>query len=368
MRKKLFVLFFVCVLSLSSLFANLDYQFDLFSLDPLHKEYFADRARADMSINYLNYFEGVPNKILQDVRVNAEDHDHEVKVWKLRNDLSNGTMMQVKLGETISVARNTISFDNFLSPISFDLSIQALIQSFYTEEFNNGIGYDGIYFYGGTFRIGDVLSLRIGNHHYCSHYGDEVFNLIDKDTTVNSPFNQFNMGYKYIRMNTKVFGISLDLTPSFRIYGEYNIPPKDVYAVRPYMFSPNWIKLNGVAINDYPDSYKARIINVGFEFSTLIFKKLGKTTLGYDLHMYEEGKIIYDHENGGIVTFDEDAPWELEHNVVIAQNINDTTSIELEYHNGRSPFNNFYFLHTSYIGISLRFNPFNTLTAFSTKK
>ena len=78
-------LYSVCILSL---FANVDYQFDLFSLDPLHKEYFADRARADMSVVYLNYFEGVPDIILQDVAVNAIDHDHEVQVWKLKREVS----------------------------------------------------------------------------------------------------------------------------------------------------------------------------------------------------------------------------------------------------------------------------------------
>ena len=357
-------LYSVCILSL---FANVDYQFDLFSLDPLHKEYFADRARADMSVVYLNYFEGVPDIILQDVEVNAIDHDHEVQVWKLKRDLFDNSMMQVKLGETISIARNTITFDNLFSPIAFDLSMQALIQSFYTEGFDNGIGYDGIYFYGGTFRIGDILSMRIGKHHYCSHYGDQVFNLIDKDTNVNPDFDEFNMGYKYIRMNTNVFSLSLDITPSFRIYGEYNIPPKDVYAVRPNMFAPNWITRNGVSINDYPDSYKARIVNVGFEFSYPLFKKLGDTTIGYDLHMYEEGKVEYDHENGGIVTFNEDAPWELEHNFKIAQQLNDTTSVEIDYHNGRSPFNNFYYLHTEYIAIAIRCNSNATVTLFDSK-
>ncbi len=98
MRKKIFVVLFICVLSLSNLFANFDYQFDLFSLDPLHKEYFADRARADMSINYLSYFEGVPNKILQDVEVDEIDYDHKVQVWNLEKGLIKWNYDASKIG------------------------------------------------------------------------------------------------------------------------------------------------------------------------------------------------------------------------------------------------------------------------------
>lgn len=363
MKKKVIILIFICVLSLSNLVANFDYQFDLFSLNPLHKEYFADRGRADMSIVSQIYLEGFPDRVLQDVIVNDPSYTHEVKVWEFSRDISStNTMMEIKIGETISLFRNTFTFDNFLSPIAFDFSVQALLQSFYADNFNEGIGYDGIYFFGGTFRIGDKISMRIGKHHYCSHYGDSIFKSIQHD------FNEFNVGYKYIRMNAYVLGLSIEPTPNIRVYGEINFPPKDILVLRPNMFAPNWRLSGGSLINpDYPDSYKDRIVNIGVELSYPIFKKLGNTTIGYDLHMYEEGKVIYDHVNGGPVIFDEDAPWELEHNIVIAQDISDSVSLEINYHNGRSPFNNFYFLHSSYIGISFRFNPDNTATIFRTK-
>ncbi len=82
----------------------------------------------------------------------------------------------------------------------------------------------------------------------------------------------------------------------------------------------------------------------------------------------KKGKLFITMKMVDLLLLMKMGPWELEHNAVIAQNVNETTSIELEYHNGRSPFNNFYFLHTSYIGISVRFNPNNTIKLFETNK
>jgi hypothetical protein len=359
LKKRLFVCLLLGLVGLSSTFASVNYKFDWLSLDPLHKEYFADRTRPDLSVNLLFHLEGAPDRVLQD-HYDSTTEQHIVEVFDFSNDsYFDGLMMQYKLGETVSIARSTFTFDSWLSPIAFDLSGQALLQSFYTEGFDDGVGYDGIYFFGTTLRIADVLSMRIGKHHYCSHYGDQIFKAIDKMGA--TALDEFNFGYKYIRMNSYVIGLSIEPTTSFRVYGELNFIPKDIITVRPTMFAPGWFRDSTA---NYPEWYNARIVNVGVEYSYPIFRNLGKTTIGYDLHLYEEGKIDYDHVTGGVATFDEDAPWELEHNVKIAQQFNDTTSLEVAYHNGRSPFNNFFFQHTSIISVGLRYNPNTTLNAF----
>jgi hypothetical protein len=339
-------------------------------LDPLYKDYFADRARPAFSIDYLTFYEGFPDRVLQDKIINGE---HDIKVWTFNRDIKPvNKMVQVSFGETLSLGRNTFTFDNCLSPISFDISMQGLLQSFYQGGFDDNIGFDGIYFVGGTLRIADFISSRIGIHHYCSHYGDSILKSVYKydsanpDFDDNLDFDQFNVGYKYIRMNAYVIGLSIEPSSILRLYAELNFPPKSINVLRPNMFAPNW-KMENVN-SDYPNWYNDRIVNVGVEFTYPIFKNLGNTTLGYDLHMYEEGKIVYDHINGGAVEFDEDAPWELEHNVRIAQDLNQTLSFEVTYHNGRSPFNNFYFQHTSYFSLGLRYNPDNTNTIVSNKK
>ncbi len=369
MNKK-FVSFFVfCVLSMTSLYASVDYKFDLVSFDPLHKEYFADRARPELSINYLYYTEGYPDKVLQDQYIDSEGETNTIKVWNMKSSVLDpqDRMIHLKLGETASLARSTFTFDHWLSPISFDFSMQGLLQEFFLGGFDDNIGYDGIYFFGGTFRIGDVVSMRIGRHHYCSHYGDATIKSIQSEIT-SLGTQDFWLTYKYVRMDAIAIGLSIEPTSNFRVYGELNFPPRWIKSIRPDMFAPNWVVRDGITINpDYPDWYNARIVNVGFEYSNKFFKNLGTTTIGYDLHMYEEGKVQYNLEDGSTIWFDEDAPWELEHNVRIAQELNDTVSIELTYHNGRSPFNNFYFQHTEIWGIGARFNPKSSVTLFDTE-
>lgn len=344
MKKQILICLLLCLMGLSPLYSTYEYDFDMISLDPIHKEYFADRTRPDMSITTQFYLDGIPDRVLQ-------DSDGEMKVFEFGGDFTEtGAQTLIKVGETLSIARSTFTFDSFLSPIAFDFSFQGVLQSFYTNAFNYGIGYDGIYFFGGTFRIGDVLSMRIGQNHYCSHYGEAIYKLVDKKYET---LDDFSLSYKYIRMNPYVIGLSIEPTSFFRVYGEISFPGRDIEVLHPNVFRPSWYDSN----NQYSDDYNARIANVGIELSANIFKNLGKTTIGYDLHMYEEGKVIYNHVTGGDVDFKEDAPWELEHDVRIAQEIGNSLSLEISYHNGRSPFNNFYFLHTELLGFGLRFNP-----------
>jgi hypothetical protein len=375
LKKKSFVFLLSCFFIISSLHADFNYQFDLISLDPLHKEYFADRARPGLSVNALTFFEGFPDRVLQDKAFDTTGNGNydlnKVLVWNFTGDLKpKNQMVEFSLGETMSIGRSTFTFDNWLSPISFDISMQGVIQSFYEGGLNDSIGYDGIYFVGGTLRIADFISTRIGIHHYCSHYGDGTISLI-QDCKVeagsnSSDFDDFWMTYKYVRMNAYVLGLSIEPSPMLRIYGELNFPPKKGLSLRPNMFAPNWIIKSENIINEtYPDWYNARIINLGIELNFPLFENLGNTTLGYDLHMYEEGKVIYDHFNGGAISFDENAPWELEHNIRIAQNLNNRLSFECAYHYGRSPLSSFFFQQSSYLSLGLRFDPQDTITLFN---
>jgi len=367
MSKSRLCILCIVLCSISVLHAGVDYRFDLISFDPLHKEYFADRARPDLSISYLYYQDGYPDRILQD-GWNSETGENIVKVWDFTWDITPvDTMVWLKIGETAAVARSTFMFDHWLSPISFDFTMQGILQEFFTGKFTDNLGYDGIFFTGINARIADVVSIRAGNFHYCSHYGDAIMKVVQY--TSDPSFDDFWITYKYVRMDGVVFGLSIEPTPSFRIYGEYNYPPKDIISIRPDMFAPYWIEKEGKPVNpNYPKSYNARIINVGFEISYPFIKQLGNTTIGYDLHLYEEGKVQYDTVKGGAISFKKDAPWEREHNVRFAQQLNDEISFEITYHHGRSPFNNLYFQHTSYVSVTARFNPRSTVTLYDTDR
>ncbi len=360
MKKRLLLFSVICVFTLSYLYSAVEYRFDLFSIDPLHKEYFADQTRADLSFNFYYFNEGFPDRIVQTKKIG--ENEHKVISWEFeKTPRMENTMVNIKVGETISFIRNSFLFDNYLSPIEFDFSIQGGIQSFYTGDISDSYGFDGIYFFGGTFRIADFISMRIGNHHYSSHYGDASLKPVIAD--IKRPGDQLSISYKYLRMNDFVFGLSVEPTSWLRLYGELKQPTKEVIVFKPLMFAPNWVKYGDNVVNpDYPDSYKNRIVNVGVELSYPIFKKYGNTTIGYNLHMYEQGKIKYEINDGvggveGDVSFDEDSPWELAHDIKIAQTFNPSFSLEVGYHKGRSPHNIYFFQQTSIISLGLRFNP-----------
>jgi hypothetical protein len=174
--------------------------------------------------------------------------------------------------------------------------------------------------------------MRIDRHHYCSHYGVSILKSIQHDYKNNPDFDEFLIIYKYVRMNAYTIGLSNEPTFKLRIYRELNFAPKNIKRARPDMFAPNWVIKNGFCINlDHPDWYNARIINVGIKLNYPIFKDLGNMTIGYDLHMYEEGKVIYDYVKGSTISFNEKAPWKLEHYIRIAQELNKTASLELFY-------------------------------------
>ncbi|MDD4083427.1 MAG: hypothetical protein WC162_01460 [Sphaerochaetaceae bacterium] len=365
MKKRFSICFLLCFFIIFSVFADFGYKLDLLSLDPIYSEYLANRGRAGLSISYLSFSEGFPDKIIQDTFFNKDNTVQKVVVFPFDADIEpKNRMVNLQTGETFGLVRNTFTFDSWLSPISFDFSMQGVLSFFFRGSFDDNIGYDGMYFYGLTCKIGDFISFRFGNHHYCSHYGDAILKQV-QNNTFGQNGNNFWLTYKYVRMQTRLFSISIEPCSWLRIYGEVDYPPRGIYSIRPDMFAPNWIMRDGLYINpEYPDSYNARIVATGIELTFSLFKNLGKTAIGYDLRFYEEGKVKYDHENGGEITFDEDAPWEMEHNIKIAQGLSRTVSVEIAYHNGRSPFNNNFDQHTQYIAIGLRFNPDDTVTLF----
>ncbi|MGD1819189.1 MAG: hypothetical protein ACPKOI_04830 [Pleomorphochaeta sp.] len=369
MKKKLFTSIFLLIFITTSLFANLNYKFEILSLDPIHKGYLADKSCPEFSVNYSSFSEGFPSRILQnDFKWNEEEgrNDYVIEVYDFNGELDPpGSMFNLKIGETLSLGRSTFDFDSFLSPIAFDVTMQGLAHNFYTGAFDGIFSYDSIYFLGFSFRVADKVSMRFGLNHHCSHYGDMMLKLVQKPYGDNPPYSDFNVLYKFLRMNDRCIGLSIEPTKNIRVYGELLYPPRDIDFLRPKMFAPHWKRPD---TNDYPDSYQDRIVYVGVELSYPIFKKLGNTTLAYNVRFYEQGKVKYNIENGSSVWFDEDAPWEREHDIKINQELNQTMSLEANYHYGRSIINNFYFEQTKILSIGVRYNPKSNIVLLDTKK
>ena len=61
-----------------SVFAGFEYELDLFSFDPLYKEYKADKNSANMQFNYIYNFAGFPEYIFQDSKSHNTGYTPEI--------------------------------------------------------------------------------------------------------------------------------------------------------------------------------------------------------------------------------------------------------------------------------------------------
>lgn len=263
----------------------------------------------------------------------------------------------------MSFLRSTFTFYSFLSPFSFDLSFQPVLNLVFEGAMADMIGYDGVFFYGASLSIGDFFSARFGAHHYCNHYGDSVLKRIDK-----AQWNTFWVTYKYVRMDALAVGVSITPLDDLRLYFEYNWLPKNIDSMRPVIFRPSWLD---ISLSDYDEEYQARIINFGVEYSHTFIPSLGKTTLAYGCHMFEDGKIAYRDENGdyytdgSLIHYDPNEPWRVEHSFLINQEFAPTMSFEIGYIYGGSPLNLLYYYEdASWIYFGIKFNPEYTVKGF----
>ena len=240
-RKTLFIIaILACMLSPLSAF---DYRLDLISLTPLYEEYDADNHRASLDFQYGAIYQGYPEGFYQnDTYFPFVDSE----VLRIRPFVATYHM-----GETLSLLKNTFTFDHWLSPIAFDFAFQGSLTGVLEGEVADTIGYDGEYFFGMTMSIADVLSFRFGGSHYCSHYGDGSYKVIATGGGVPSNFDEW---FKYLRMDSMIFGLSIQPVDFVRVYAEIDFATKDT-SVLPYYFEPEWGRASPTAA---PPTRRAR--------------------------------------------------------------------------------------------------------------
>lgn len=357
---KKIISFLLLILIPAFIFAGLDYKLELLSFKPTFTESSADRSRSALDFQYADVYRGYPVEFYQnETRFTLNDEG----AWRVKPFFA-----VYHLGETLSLFRNTFYFDNFLSPISLGLEVHGSLTSVMEGEVADTIGYDGIYFYGISASVADVVAARFGYNHYCSHYGDGTYKYMEKGEAVTPGFSEW---YKYLRMDSLLFGISIKPVEYFRIYGDVSFDMPSTY-VMPEIFSPSWTKY-GARAEDVPDSYNNLIVDVGCEVEYPVFKNLGMTRLSYQMKAYEEGKIVYKEEElaqagRSKAFYDPDRPWEFEHTFNLAQEINDFISFDITWHIGRFMANMYYSTRTSYVSIGARLNYDGGVTLFDTRK
>lgn len=230
------------------------------------------------------------------------------------------------------------------------------------------IGYDGVFFYGMTASVADMVSMRFGFNHHCSHYGDGTYKILG----IGNEVPQIDEWFKYLRMDSMMFGLSIDPVEYVRLYADINFNLKST-SVLPSIFSPIWTVTGGGSAEGMPASYGARIVNFGIELQYPIFKDLGETRLSYNCRAYEEGKIVYKEEDLAAAGkehafYDPDRPWEFEHTINLSQDINDLVSFDVTWHYGRFILNSYYATRSSYVSLGARLNFDSTVTLYDSTK
>ena len=350
----------VMLLCAASAFAGFEYKLDLLSFKPLYGEFNADRNRAGLDLQYAYVYDGYPTYIYQGG--NRFDF-HENTTWRVKPCFA-----VYHIGETLSLMRNTFTVDHWLSPIAIDLSVHGSLTNVMEGEIADTVGYDGVYFYGLSAQVSKYLSMRFGYSHYCTHYGDGTYKQLEQGGGVSPGFDEW---FKYLRMDSALFGVSVFPVQGVRMYAEVNFNLKSTHLM-PHTFSPSWTAVAPTA-DDVPASYGARIVSFGIELEYPIFKKLGMTRLSYGCRAFEEGKIVYKTEeleaNGkDRAYYDPDRPWEFEHTINLAQDVNDLVSFEVTWHYGRFILNSYYATRSSYVSIGARLNFDGTVTLYDSGK
>lgn len=358
--KRRIAVFFLILLVSTLLFAGFDYKLELLSFTPTFEEEHADRSRSALDFQYSNVYYGYPVEFYQNgLRFTLNDEG----AWRVKPFFG-----VLHLGETLSLFRNTFSFDSPISPISFGLEVHGSLTSVMEGEIADTIGYDGVYFYGLTASVADKVALKFGYNHYCSHYGDGTYKYLEPGEKVTEGFNEW---YKYLRMDSLMAGLSIKPIKYARIYTNVIFDMKSTY-VMPEIFSPSWTD-RGAFAEDIPDSYNHLIVALGIDLEYPIFKNLGNTRFSYQVKAYEEGKIVYKVEDlaqAGRVNpfYDPNRPWEFEHTFNLSQEINDLVSFDITWHIGRFMANMYYSTRTSYVSFGARLNFDGTVTLLDTSK
>lgn len=394
--KRIACVLFASIFVLSCLFAfdfggfSENFTFKAIDTRPIFEPYKADQWSVETRAQYINllggdylyqvllctrYEEGRENYYHNYDQVDESAREDFIMEEANFRDKDNGVkqLYRVKTGFSFSALRLT-----YKDVISAEACVQGALNLVFDA--NGGtdcLGFDGIYFYGlnASFKDG-LVSMRIGRHHYSSHYGDEIEEsfMLRKDEKGRVYANRFLMnkeegGYisrfaQYVRQDSLVVGLSTRPVSWLRLYFEADLLTPKMHRVRPWLLVPEGIleddcdhtleqgigSSEGVYDSEnesrkapYSNSYRDMSFNFGAEISIPV-KGFGSIVTAFDVKLNQEGQTAYQ-----IGAYSEDNPWDVDYNILLGLNIeNSSITAELIYHNGRVPLMNFFWKHCSY--------------------
>lgn len=295
----------------------------------------------------------------------------------------NKTYIHMRTGLSIGFCRLDFSPENF-PKVSAELNLGGALNTVFCGFMKNDVlGFDGTYFLGGTVRVADIVSVRFGMHHFSGHYGDELlekfynYNNVDFSGAIPTIMYEgteyyFNGMVEYVRDNSWLAGVSVDLPWGFRVYGEAELPMNPSW-LRPLAHVPadyaNMVaddnlrptlidRIGGYADNgelieqDQLDAqqelmrtangaYKAWRFHTGFEWRL----DLGPCSVfaAGDVQFHQDGQTL--HMLG---SYSKDNPWEIEYTVSGGLEFGHviegrTVRMEVSWHDGRFPTINWFY-------------------------
>ena len=421
----------LCILVCTSLFAT--YRKGCFSFEvapqvPLYKESAADPYGYTFHFYMIKNLDGKILDNIYSVVVNNEGAVPVAQYEKLkyaddsdRHGADDYTWYNyLKAGTTVSLFR--IGFDGYkaLPKAQLELTLGGYIDSMFTGwGKNTSLGYDGSYIIGGALKIADIVTLRAGIKHMSGHYGDEAFaKMIEKNhidfASDSLPYtytkieteeetlaglgpsaqeSSTGLGYRigesnkyfngvveYVRDNSIIGAVSVDLPKNFRIYTEIEVPKVQAW-IRPIAHTPGYRNafagqfgnhliehLGGWSedaenipedqIIEEVDSktanplYCAMHIHSGVEFRYDF--NFAAVVVSSDIQFHQDGQSM--HQING---YSPENPWEVEFTIgtglEFAKALTDGKNFRIDvfYHNGRAPLAQFFFERMSYISLGM---------------
>lgn len=293
----------------------------------------------------------------------------------------NNKYLNMKTAVSVGLFRVRFNGSGWIPAIDAELNLAGYINDLFTT-FSGAdcLDFDGSYFFGGSMRFADAVTIRFGLHHFSGHYGDEVLkrfysnNGVDFTKVYNSsyifdyaksnPSADTSKEYylsalvEYVRDNSWLFSLSADLPWGLRIYGEAELPQNPSW-LRPFAHVPAdySTKVSSDTITlierignneNIPEeqkkaeeemkrtsggSYKAWRIHCGLEWKLDL--GFGTVFLSGDIQFHQDGQTK--HQIG---LYSKDNPWEVEITAGGGLEIGDAIDgravrIEAYYHNGR---------------------------------
>jgi len=332
---------------------------------PLYREALADPYAMSSSMSMITMQDeaSIPTYILV-----ADEGEYQKKYFR-DADANKNSYLRMKTAVNLSLMRVSFMHLGFLPSVQVELSLQGGMATVFNNfGASDTPGFDGMYFVGANARIGKVLALRFGLHHFSGHYGDEILDRLWAYNPGLDP-NSINRMVEYTRDNSWLGGVSIEPTSWFRLYFEAELPQKGAW-IRPAIHVPestvnpddetqnqrdHIADQEGIDAGTVSESYKAWRLQGGMEFR-LPIPTLGSLFVAADVQFHQDGQTK--HQIGA---YSEDNPWENEYTVGGGLELNQqflgrNIRLEAYYHSGRFPLLNFFYQRSNYVTIGIGIN------------